>query len=147
MARGIRPAGPRRDPKGGEMKRVSCLICCALAAFTAGVTLRAPVTTWAQADPVDEHILTQAPRADATVQKRMAQERLPGLSLAVLHNGRLLLARAYGWANLEVSAPALPASVYQIASLTKPFTATGVMLLVEDGKVALDESAARYLPG
>lgn len=84
-------------------------------------------------------------RLDAYVEEEMARRHVPGLSLAVVRNGKLVLARGYGKANVEHSIPARPGTVYELASVTKQFTAAAVMLLVEDGKVALDEPAAKYL--
>jgi CubicO group peptidase (beta-lactamase class C family) len=86
-------------------------------------------------------------RVDAFINKEMAGKGIPGLALAVLRNGRLVLAGTYGFANLETETPVRPTSVFELASLTKPFTATAVMLLVRDGRVGLDDSLAKYIDG
>jgi D-alanyl-D-alanine carboxypeptidase len=84
---------------------------------------------------------------DEYVSERMRAMRVPGLALAVLQNGRLVKASGYGLANLETNAPATPATAFRIASLSKQFIATAVMLLVQDEKLRLDDRAAQYLDG
>jgi CubicO group peptidase (beta-lactamase class C family) len=75
----------------------------------------------------------------------MARYHIPGLAAAVSSNGTVLLARGYGTANLEHSNAATPESVFLLGSLTKPFTATAIMLLVQDGKIDLNQPIASYL--
>ena len=66
----------------------------------------------------------------------MREHKPPGAALAVTYHGRLVYARGFGHANLEKHEPVRPASLFRIASLSKPFTATAVMQLVEQGKLA-----------
>src|SRR5262249_41017018 len=68
------------------------------------------------------------------------QNRIPGLSLAVVHYGRVVKAAGYGYANLELKAPATADTAYEIGSITKSFTAQALMLLVEQGRLALDDT-------
>jgi CubicO group peptidase (beta-lactamase class C family) len=77
----------------------------------------------------------------------MELQRIPGLSLAVVKNGRVILAQGYGSANLELKVPASPETVYALGSISKQFTAAAILLLVEDGKIALDASLTNYLRG
>jgi D-alanyl-D-alanine carboxypeptidase len=90
----------------------------------------------AGADEVDEYIAAQ-----------MRQLHIPGLSLAVVRDGRIAKARAYGLANVEVNAPVTEETVFEIGSVTKQFTAAAVMMLVEEGKLGLDEPIRKYLVG
>ena len=69
----------------------------------------------------------------------MREHRPPGAALAVAYHGRLVYARGFGHADLEKHEPVRPASLFRIASVSKPFTATAVMHLVEQGKLQLDE--------
>lgn len=71
---------------------------------------------------------------------------LPGLAALVLDNGKPVLRKAYGRANLELGVPLEPGHVFRIGSTTKMFTATAIMMLVEEGKVALDAPIGSYLP-
>lgn len=87
----------------------------------------------------------RADRVDEIIRAEMARRHIPGASVAVIRNGRVVLERGYGLANVERSFRATARTKYQIASTTKVFTAAAVMLLVEDGKISLDEKAARYL--
>jgi CubicO group peptidase (beta-lactamase class C family) len=83
---------------------------------------------------------------DAYVKAEMLRNHIPGLSLAVVRDGQLVLAKGYGWANAELSVPARPDTVYQLASVTKQFTATAIMILVEEGKISLEDKITKFLP-
>ena len=69
----------------------------------------------------------------------MREHKPPGAALAVTYHGRLVYARGFGHANLEKREPVRPASLFRIASVSKPFTATAVMHLIEQGKLQLDD--------
>lgn len=71
---------------------------------------------------------------------------LPGLSVAVARGGRTVLAKGYGFADLERRVPATAETVYQIGSVSKQFTAAAVMRLVEQDRVRLDDPLTKYLP-
>ena len=87
-----------------------------------------------------------AERVDVYVAQQMAQQKLVGLSLAVMQDGRIVLERGYGFANVEHQVPATPATVYQSGSVGKQFTAAGIMLLVQDGKLRLEDPVTRFFP-
>ena len=76
----------------------------------------------------------------------MAARRIPGLSLAVVVRGEVVRTGGYGVANLELAAPATDSTAYLIASITKTFTAVATMMLVEEGRVALDDPISRHVP-
>jgi D-alanyl-D-alanine carboxypeptidase len=84
---------------------------------------------------------------DSYVQGAMRRHHIPGMSVAVVRDGKVLKAKGYGSASLQLDAPAAADTVYQLASMTKPFTAAGVMLLVEEGKIRLDGRVSEYLDG
>src|SRR4030095_13618956 len=90
----------------------------------------------AQVNEVGEHI-----------KGEMQKQRIPGVSLAVMKNGKVILAEGYGLANVELNVPVKPDSVFKIGSVSKQFIATGIMLLVEQGKVRLDDKISKYLEG
>src|SRR5205807_8321429 len=77
----------------------------------------------------------------------MKKRRIPGLSLAVLRDGQPVTRKAYGLASVELDVPATVDTVYQLASTTKIFTGTAIMLLVEEGKLSLDDHVNGLLPG
>lgn len=70
----------------------------------------------------------------------------PGASVLVLRDGRPLLSKGYGLADREGHVAATPATNYRLASITKQFTAAAILLLVEDGRMTLDDRARQWLP-
>jgi D-alanyl-D-alanine carboxypeptidase len=82
---------------------------------------------------------------DEYVRAEMRKQQIPGASIAIVRNGKVASTKGYGMANLELSVPATENTVYQLASVTKPFTATAVMVLVEEGKLGLDEEISKQL--
>lgn len=82
---------------------------------------------------------------DLYVRSEMQRQQIPGLALLVARDGHVLRAQGYGLANVELQAAVKPETVFQSGSLGKQFTATAVMMLVEEGKVGLDDSITRYL--
>lgn len=87
----------------------------------------------------------QAGDVDAYVRAEMQKQQIPGLSLAVVRDGKIVKEQGYGLASIELNVPASAATVYQIGSVTKQFTAVGVLLLVDDGKIALDDAIGKHL--
>lgn len=84
-------------------------------------------------------------KIDAYITQQMQARRIPGLAFAVVEDGQVTLKKAYGIANLETDTPVKTGSIFHVASLTKQFTAAAIMMLVEEGKVRLDDSIAAYL--
>ena len=79
------------------------------------------------------------------VHAEMQSQHIPGLSLLVNKDGKIALAKGFGLANVEHQVPVTPETVFQSGSVGKQFTATAVMLLVEDGKLGLDDKISKYL--
>ncbi|WPB77310.1 serine hydrolase domain-containing protein [Archangium violaceum] len=89
----------------------------------------------------------QAARStDTYVQTVLEKNHVPGAAVAVVRDGHLEKLSAYGLADLEDGAKSEPDTTFQIASATKVFTGTLVMLLVQEGKLGLDEPLSKYLP-
>ncbi|HEU4776799.1 MAG TPA: serine hydrolase domain-containing protein [Telluria sp.] len=82
---------------------------------------------------------------DAYVQAKLIEGRIPGISIAVIDNGRLLYAKSYGYANLEAKTPMTPEHRLEIGSISKTFTAVAAMLLVEEGRLNLDAKISTYI--
>jgi CubicO group peptidase (beta-lactamase class C family) len=74
------------------------------------------------------------------------QGAVPGASVLVIHDGRIVARRAYGLADLEAHTAATPATAYRLASMTKQFTAAAILLLAQEGRVSLDDKIRRWLP-
>jgi D-alanyl-D-alanine carboxypeptidase len=89
-----------------------------------------------RAEPVDDYVRSQ-----------MKKQHIPGLSLAVVQDGKVTKAAGYGLANIELNAPVQPQTIFQIQSITKTFTATAIMLLVDEGKLNLEDKITKYLSG
>ncbi len=78
------------------------------------------------------------------VKAEMQRQHIPGLSLLVAKGGKVVLAEGFGLANVELQVPAKPETIYQSGSVGKQFTATTVMMLVEEGKIGLDDALSKY---
>src|SRR5436309_3235526 len=76
---------------------------------------------------------------DEAVIAIMKRHGVPGAALAVAKDGKLVLAKGYGWSDLETREHVKPDTLFGIASLSKPITATAILKLVEDGKLKLDD--------
>jgi CubicO group peptidase (beta-lactamase class C family) len=88
-----------------------------------------------QTDPVDDYI-----RAE------MAKQHVPGLALLVSRGGQVVRAQGYGLANVELQVPVTPETIFQSGSVGKQFTATAVMMLVEEGKIGLEDPLTKFFP-
>ena len=107
----------------------------------------APLLLAVTALPALAQPLTPAERSeiDRIVTTALAAEQVPSASIAVVRDGRIVLTKAYGTANERL--PATPVLPYQIASVSKQFTAMALLLLEDEGKLDLDDKVANYLPG
>src|SRR5215204_766444 len=86
-----------------------------------------------------------ASKVDEYIHNEMEKRHVPGLAVAVVKDGKVLLAKGYGMASVELQAPVKPETLFQTASIGKQFTATAVMMLVEQGKINLNEKINKYL--
>lgn len=87
-----------------------------------------------------------AAKIDRYVQSEMQRQKIPGLSLAILRNGKIELLKSYGLANVEHQVPVKPETVFQSGSIGKQFTAAAIMILVQDGKLSLDDPISKFFP-
>ena len=92
-------------------------------------------------------LCSRADQVDDAVNSQIAKQRIPGAAIVVLKGGKVIKAAAYGMADVELAVPVKTDTVFRIQSVTKQFTATGIMMLVEAGKVRLDEPVSGYLEG
>jgi len=70
----------------------------------------------------------------------------PGCAVGVIKDGKFIFKRGYGLANIDEEVPITPETVFDIASMSKQFTAACILLLVQQGKLALDDYVQSYLP-
>lgn len=78
------------------------------------------------------------------VRAEMAKQEIPGLALLVARNGVPIRAEGFGLANVELNVPVKPETIFQSGSVGKQFTAAAVMMLVETGKIGLDDPISKY---
>jgi CubicO group peptidase (beta-lactamase class C family) len=106
------------------------MVVAALLAWSAGL-----LATNQAGDAVDEY-----------VHAEMGNQHIPGLALLVSRGGQPIRSQGYGLANVELQVPVKPETIFQSGSVGKQFTATAVMMLVEEGKIALEDSLTKYFP-
>ncbi|HJP62554.1 MAG TPA: serine hydrolase domain-containing protein [Mucilaginibacter sp.] len=110
------------------MKRVIILLFL-------GITF-SPLCTVAQEDRIDQFIVQQ-----------MKTQGIPGLSIGVVTNGKVVKAKGYGLANLELNVPASEKSIYKIGSVSKHFIAVAIMKLAEDHQLNLADPVSKFING
>jgi D-alanyl-D-alanine carboxypeptidase len=92
-------------------------------------------------------VTVQADNIDDYVRAQMEKQHIPGVSIVVIKDQKIIKSEGYGLANVELNVPARPDTVYKIGSVSKQFIATGIMLLVQDGKINLDDNISKFLEG
>jgi D-alanyl-D-alanine carboxypeptidase len=98
-----------------------------------------------QALPGEEAMLND--KVDRLVRDKMYNDVIPGLTLAVVKDGKILKVQSYGFANVDFKVPVTTNTIFRIGSVSKQFIATAIMILVEEGKLNLDDPVGKYLDG
>ncbi len=120
------------------MKLIAMFLCLA-------ATLGFPAANHAQTvDTIDPALKS---RIDRIATQVLEQTGVPSASVAVVKGGKLVYTHAYGKARLEPPTPATPDMRYSIGSISKQFTAAAILLLQEQGKLSLDDTVGKYVPG
>jgi CubicO group peptidase (beta-lactamase class C family) len=88
----------------------------------------------------------ETPKIDAFAKAALDDHKAVGLSIAVARGDKLLVAKGYGFADLEHKTPATADTVYRIGSITKQFTAVAILQLAERGRLQLTDDLRRYVP-
>jgi D-alanyl-D-alanine carboxypeptidase len=83
---------------------------------------------------------------DSFVTATLREKKLPGLSLAIMKDGHVVLAKGYGWRSLELREPAKTDTRFAIGSVSKQFTCACILLLAEEGKLSVHDKVAKYYP-
>jgi CubicO group peptidase (beta-lactamase class C family) len=109
------------------MKRFAEIIAI-IALLAAGASAQT-----APSDPVAEY-----------VNAEMQRQHIPGLALLVTRDGNIIRAQGFGLSNVEHQVPVKPETIFQSGSMGKQFTATAIMMLVEEGKIGLDDRITKY---
>jgi CubicO group peptidase (beta-lactamase class C family) len=100
----------------------------------------AALPLWSQAPGAIERTL------DGTISSALAKAGAPSVSVAVVKDGKLFYAKAFGIADLAANRPADVNTRYAVGSISKQFTAAALLLLAEQGKLSLDDRVAKYFP-
>ncbi|MBV8674446.1 MAG: beta-lactamase family protein, partial [Acidobacteriaceae bacterium] len=111
------------------------------AAFVNGLVAQSPAS--GAPDSLDKE---QLQAIDSFVTAEMGKEHVPGLALGIYNRGQIVLAKGYGETNAELSVPVKPETIFQSGSMGKQFVSAAIMMLVEDGRVSLDDSVTKYFP-
>lgn len=111
-----------------------CAIVASAHGLTAQERARAAAVTPSQRTAIDSFVL-----------RTMHARRIPGVAFAVVQDGAVVYKKAFGVGNVETETPLSVNSVFELASVTKQFTAAAIMMLVEEGKVRLDASITTYV--
>jgi len=110
------------------LSQIAFVQCVAVVAM-----ITASVFSNVSADSVDDY-----------VRQVMDSKKIPGVSILVRRDGKVIKSQGYGYANVEHEVPATADTIYQSGSMGKQFTAAGILLLEQDGKLALDDKLAKH---
>lgn len=122
--------------RSGQLARCFCLVTLLSLALLA-------VTTAAAGAPLSSATIA---RVDSAIAAVIERHHIPGLAIAIVTGGEIRWQKAYGLADVENAVPAETTTVFRIASVTKPLTATAALQLVERGKLDLDAPVQKYAP-
>lgn len=114
-----------------------------LAPVLAALTLASTPAAAQHAGGVDPQRLDSVARY---VEAEMHRLHIPGMSVAILRGDSLVMARGFGYANVELRVPSSDSTIYQSGSVGKQFTSAAIMLLAERGELSLDDPITRWLP-
>ena len=130
-----RPARPRARYQAFRRVRAALAQALLLPSLVACATTPASSQQPAPIDSVNRYVIGE-----------MMRQRIPGASVAILRGDRIVLSRGYGVANLELGVLASDSTIYQSGSMGKQFTAAGVVMLAERGRLSLEDRITRWLP-
>jgi len=132
-------------------KRKICLLClCFLALIVIGRMWARPDESISLNEPL-EQVTAKSAHDDifapvrSKILESLKRKKIASISVAVARDGKIIWEEAFGWANREKQVKATPHTMYSLASISKPITATGLMVLVERGLVDLNQPANTYL--
>jgi CubicO group peptidase (beta-lactamase class C family) len=103
------------------------------------------ITMLSNAEAVERPQVTPD-RINKVVTKMMQEKHIPGLSIAVLMPDGKVIEKSYGLANVEYKQPVERDSIFEIGSISKTFTAIGILMLQEEGKLNINDRIAKYFP-
>lgn len=123
------------------MKRFHVIPALFISLFVATLATQAELTCKAQTSPAAD----KSAQVDA-LMGQLVQGDSPGAAVIVIKDGRVLHKKGYGYANLETKTPITPDTAFDLASVSKQFTAMAVMILAERGKLSFDDPLTKFFP-
>ena len=129
--------------------RILALVSLVAVAACGKKTIGGPGTTppaAAEAAAADTELDERLTTLEGALEKARVEHHVPGMAIAVVKDGKVVLARGFGMADLKSRTPADEHTVFSIGSSTKAFTSTVVGMLVDDGKLAWDDPVSKYVP-
>ena len=109
-------------------------------------TILVLTTPFARSQPPSTSSNTDLAPAMEKVMTAVYKPDIPGATVIVVKNGRVIFRKGYGLANLELKTPMRPEMVFRLCSVTKQFTAAAILMLAEQGKLALDDDITKFFP-
>ncbi len=91
-------------------------------------------------------VFAQTDSTDLIVQKMMKEQKIAGLSLAVIKNGKAVVNKGYGLANVEHNVPVTAETVIRLGSVSKQFFTTAILKLMEEGKLSIEDHVHKFFP-
>jgi CubicO group peptidase (beta-lactamase class C family) len=132
--------------KANYMSHARCALAIVLILLLHTVLPAQQATTAVAVDKNDPELRAILTEIEADAETARVKAKIPGLSIVIVHDQTVLLAKAFGYADLEKKISADPQTVYRVGSVTKVFTALMLMQLRDAGKLNLDDPVEKYLP-
>lgn len=131
--------------RANKSLRISNQISCKFHFCILLVFLILPFNSFGQNISDDARIKSALHLLDVWLDAQLAYEQIPGISIGIVHDQKLIWSRGYGYADKENKIPAAPNTIYSICSISKLFTSIAVMQLYEQGLLRLDDPVAKHL--
>jgi CubicO group peptidase (beta-lactamase class C family) len=129
-----------RISKGLKSKLISSFaLICLVPLLSAGCA--------GAAESLTDRATSEYPDIDSYVEQIQKHENIPGIAIVAVQGGEIIFCKAYGVSSVENNQPLTTATLFDLASLTKSFTALGVLLLEDAGIIDIDQPLQKYLPG
>jgi CubicO group peptidase (beta-lactamase class C family) len=121
------------------------VLAATMAMATAGAACAAPPLPAAKPESVGLSSERLA-RIREVLKADIASGRIPGAVIAIARHGKLVMFEAYGWRDKQAGLPMTTDTIFNIASMTKPMTAVGALVLYEQGRIQIDDPLSKYFP-
>ncbi|HKB82571.1 MAG TPA: serine hydrolase domain-containing protein [Burkholderiales bacterium] len=127
------------------IRRIPFLVLAGAIVFIQAVLLQA--ASLPQASPEEVGMSSERlGRLDAAMQKAVDSGELPGAVVLIARDGQLVYAKSFGWQDRDKKIPMRNDSIFRLYSMTKPVVSVAAMMLVEEGKLGLQEPVSKYIP-